>query len=78
MYLVIDDLSIQLVENPIHIPIPMDLLMTKDDRLLKKFTLEVLKDLMKLPYFTWTHSVDDVVIDGFTVRHSRVYPSFST
>ena len=78
MYLVIDDLSFELVENPIHIPIPSNLLMRKDDHLLKKFTLKVLKDLMKLPYFTWMHSVDDVVIDGFTVRHSRVYPSFST
>ena len=33
---------------------------------------------MKLPHFVWTHRLKDVTVDGFTVRHDKIYPSFST
>lgn len=49
-----------------------------DDKELRKFTREVLKRLQKLPYYTWTHAYQDVVIDGFSMRFANIYPSFST
>lgn len=76
--LVIDDLALELPDHPIHIPIPAQVLQSRGDAEMRKFTLGVLKTLMKLPYFTWTHKADGIVIDGFTVRHNKVYPSFST
>ena len=38
----------------------------RSDDTMKAFTLRVLGDLMKLPYFVWTHRLKDVTVDGFT------------
>jgi hypothetical protein len=78
MFLVIDDLALELFDHPIFVPIPPNVLKGPGDAALRKFTLKVLNALMKLPFYTWTHHPRNVVIDGFYVRHSSVYPSFST
>lgn len=78
MYLVVDDLAIELKQYPIHIPIPNTILENNDDELLRMFTIDVIKNLMSLNYFTWTHHIEDVIIDSFDVRHDKIYPSFST
>ncbi len=53
-------------------------MLSASPKALDKFTMAVLRDLMRLPYFTWTHHIDSVKIDGFTLRHKNLYPSFST
>ena len=77
LFLVIDDLALELGDHPIHVPIPDEVLDGGDEEL-RKFTFEVLERFMTLPYFTWTHKPTSVVIDGFMMRHIYVYPSFST
>jgi hypothetical protein len=77
MFLVIDDLALELPDNPMYIPIPAKVIKSGDAGM-RKFTLSVYRNLMKLPYFTWTHDPSQLVIDGFMVRHKKVYPSIST
>lgn len=79
-FLVVDDLSHTLREHPILIPIPPSVLSSKsNDTKLKQFTIQVYRDLMKLPYFKdWYHHAGDIVIDGFSVRWNKIYPSISS
>ncbi len=76
LFLVLDDLAMELPGHPIHVPIPPAAL--ADEAALKSFTMQVLRDLMRLPYFQWTQPVENVVVDGFSLLHKNVYPSFST
>lgn len=77
MFLVIDDLALELREHPIDVPIPANVLSDGED-VLRKWTKRVYKRLMKLPYYKWTHNVNNIIIDGFIVRHKKIYPSIST
>jgi hypothetical protein len=77
MFLVIDDLCSELQDHPIHVPIPAQVL-NRGDAEMRNFTLNVFRALMKLPFFTWTHSPDAIVIDGFSVRHKNIDPSISS
>ena len=81
-YLVLDDLAFELTRYPIHVPIPPEIFVNKKmdqiEASLRRFTLKVYHDFMKLPYFTWYHDVRHIVIDGFHVRWDKVYPSIST
>lgn len=74
-YLVIDDLAFELHEHPIYVPIPDNI---KEDILLNKFVINVLKKLMKLDFYNWYHEIDDVIIDGYYTRNNNIYPEFST
>jgi len=80
--LVVDDLAFELPQHPIYVPIPQNVLAGEGyasiDEALARFTLRVYKDFMKLPYFTWFHDARNIVIDGFSVRHDKIYPSIST
>jgi hypothetical protein len=77
-YLVIDDLAVELHERPIYVPIPEDILKQEDIGALKRFTRSVLKKLMKLDFYTWYHSIGDVVVESFFVRNNNMYPVIST
>jgi hypothetical protein len=79
MFMVFDDLALELGDNPIIIPIPPHVLEGGDtDKKMRAFTTFALKHLMRLPFFTWTHHIKDVIIDGFMVRQNKIYPEFST
>lgn len=77
MYLVVDDIAFELIDHPIYVPIPPKILEEKDEALVR-FTHRVYKDFMKLPYFTWYHTSKDIKVDGFSVRHDKIYPLIST
>ena len=64
-YLVIDDLAFELHEYPIYVPIPKTI---KTEKQMNKFTINVLKKLMKLDFYKWYHNIKDVVIDGYYTR----------
>ena len=74
-YLVIDDLAFELHEHPIYVPIPKTI---KTEKQMDKFTIKVLKKLMKLDFYKWYHNVKDIVIDGYYTRNNKIYPNFST
>jgi hypothetical protein len=79
MFLVLDDLAPELRDHPIHVPIPEHVPRTEQG--MKKFTLSVFRDFMKLKHFRWTHHPNNIVVDGadgFMVRHNLVFPSLST
>ncbi len=78
MYLVVDDLAAGLPTYPIYVPLPAALVLKPTDAGLRAFTAATLKQLMRLKCFQWYHAPGDVVIDGFTVRNDKIYPSFST
>lgn len=78
-YLVVDDLAPELMDRPIYVSIPAAVFKkTAGDAALCAFTMGVLRDLMKLRYYSWMHDANDVSIDGFAVSHAHIYPAFST
>jgi hypothetical protein len=80
MFLVIDDLAYELIRYPIHVPIPISIINfmeQQNESALRIFTQNVLRDLMRLHYYEWFHTEKDFVIDGFVIRHDKVYPIFS-
>jgi hypothetical protein len=77
-YLVFDDLAAGLPTYPIYVPLPAALAQALTEAGLRAFTLATLEELMRLRCFQWQHGPADVVIDGFTARNDKIYPSFST
>ena len=62
LFLVLDDLALELHDHPIHVPIPATL--PRTDAAMKRFTLQVYRDFMRLKHFSWTHGIADVIVDS--------------
>ena len=77
-FLVIDDLATSLVTYPILVPLPAKLAQRPTEPALRAFIMKTLREVMQLRCFDWYHAFGDVVLDGFTVRNDKIYPSFST
>jgi hypothetical protein len=79
VYLVISYPSFELMEKPMYVPIPQTIMDSdKKEQKLKVFTKKVLRDLMKLNYWTFFHTIDDLCIHSFKTRGNCIYPGIDS